>query len=463
MKLKNKSIYLSIFLVLLLSITLSACDSNEVFDPNNAVGSEGLEYFPVTAEEYGVKMGDAEYLDVIVIPSVHEGKKVTQILEEGFLNADNLKSISIPSTVTKIGKRAFNSCNALESITFEKNSRLETIGDEAFENCNHLTEMTIPKGVTEIGEIAFSGCYSLERFIVEDGNTIYTEINDCLIEKASKTLVRASKSSKIPTDGSVTKIGDYAFAGFSEMTNVQIPTCITSIGKEAFSGCLSLKELEIPTSVTSIGEDALLLCDNLQTLSLPIVQGSDGDICDQLFGSIFGPDSLKTVNVTAGTKIGNRAFDGCYNLTNITIADTVTSIGENAFYNCSSLKSITIPKSVKTIGPHAFSYCRALTNVTFEDDGVTTIEGWAFYGCTSLVSVKLPNTLKILQKDVFQDCDALESLYLPKSLESIGLFGLGMNAIDVYYSGTEREWNAIDVEEPHYTIDDIKVHYSYVY
>ena len=48
--------------------------------------------------------------------------------------------------------------------------------------------------------------------------------------------------------------------------------------------------------------------------------------------------------------IGAGAFDSCYNLTSVTIGDSVTTIGEGAFYYCESLIEIIIPDSVTSIG-----------------------------------------------------------------------------------------------------------------
>ena len=65
---------------------------------------------------------------------------------------------------------------------------------------------------------------------VADGNTVYHSAGNCLIETESKTLVLGCKNSVIPTDGSVTSIGEYAFYGCTSFTSVTIPSSVTSIG-----------------------------------------------------------------------------------------------------------------------------------------------------------------------------------------------------------------------------------------
>ncbi len=102
--------------------------------------------------------------------------------------------------------------------------------------------------------------------------------------------------------------------------------------------------------------------------------------------SVTIPDSV--------TSIGGYAFSDCYDLTSITIPDSVTTIGESAFYNCDSLTSVTIPDSVTTIGESAFEDCKSLTSVTI-GDSVTSIGASAFYDCYKLVEVINKSSLTI--------------------------------------------------------------------
>ena len=83
--------------------------------------------------------------------------------------------------------------------------------------------------------------------------------------------------------------------------------------------------------------------------------------------------------------IGNYAFHYCFNLTSVTIPNSVTRIGIYAFSNC-GLKSVTIPNSVTSIGNYAFEYCKGLNSITI-GSGVTTIGSYAFQYCTSLNSI----------------------------------------------------------------------------
>jgi hypothetical protein len=154
--------------------------------------------------------------------------------------------------------------------------------------------------------------------------------------------------------------------------------------------------------------------------------------------------------------IGDRAFQGCSNLTSITILNNVTSIGNNAFLSCSSLTSITIPDSVTSIGDRAFNSCTSFMAINVDGsntayssvDGilfnkgitqliqcpakktgavtipssVTSIEHYAFYDCSSLTSVTIGNSVTSIGNNAFRTCSSLTSVTIPDSVTSIGSF-----------------------------------------
>ena len=246
------------------------------------------------------------------LKSVTMEEGVTSIGDHAFEQCVSLASIDIPDSVTSIGDHAFEQC-ALASIDIPDS--VTSIGNHAFKYCSQLESIRIGSGVTSIGDYAFSGCSSLESIVAEEGNAVYHSEGNCLIETDSKTLIVGCKNSVIPSDGSVTRIGDHAFALRSSLTSIVIPEGVTSIGEEAFWYCSSLTSIVIPEGVTSIGDSAFWYCSSLTSIIIP---------------------------------------------------EGVTSIGPSAFGGCSSLTSITIPDSVTSIGDCAFGWCNALTSINFQ-------------------------------------------------------------------------------------------------
>ena len=107
--------------------------------------------------------------------------------------------------------------------------------------------------------------------------------------------------------------------------------------------------------------------------------------------------------------IGELAFRECYNLTSITIPNSVTSIGYEAFWECSSLTSINIPSSVTSIGVEVFDGCSSLTSITIPNS-VKSIGRGAFRGCKSLTSINIPSSVKSIGEEAFFSCSNLTQL-----------------------------------------------------
>ena len=381
----------------------------------------------------------------LVIPDSYDSKPVTSIGNTAFSNCSGLTSITIPNSVTSIGQGAFLGCYGLTSIT-------------------------IGSGVTSIGAGAFSNCSGLTSISVASGNTKYHSNGNCLIETETKTLILGCKTSIIPTDGSVTSIGNNAFYYCYKLTSITIPNSVTSIGDSAFSNCSGLTSITIPNSVTSIGNNAFHYCSGLTSVTIPDSVTSIGNSaffnCTSLT-SIVIPDSVTSIgddafcycsgltSITIGsgvTSIGSYVFSNCTSLTSINVAsgnikyhsngnclietetktiiagcktsvipsdDSVTSIGAGAFSNCSGLTSITIPNSVTSIGQRAFYKCTGLTSINIPNS-VTSIDNEVFRNCTGLTSVTIPNSVTSIGNTAFEGCTSLTSIVIPDSVTSIG-------------------------------------------
>jgi len=106
--------------------------------------------------EYGYAIvGYAGNTINLVIPSFYKGKEVVAIGASAFKNNDIIKSIKIPYTVKKINAEAFRNCYNLETVSFDRNSKLNYIDSLAFFNCSKLKEITLSNRLYKFELLAF--------------------------------------------------------------------------------------------------------------------------------------------------------------------------------------------------------------------------------------------------------------------------------------------------------------------
>ena len=229
----------------------------------------------------------------------------------------------------------------------------------------------------------------------------------------------------------VTEIKMNSFKYCRDITGVIIGDSVKIIGAEAFSYCTNLETLTLGKNVERIDTWAFLDCNKLTDVYLPdgltyfgvgnfntnTMNFNEYDNAYYL-GSESNPYlvlmhskgvGIETCIIHEDTKIiVYRAFVNHYNLTEITIPDSVRHIDSFAFGSCRNLKtvnlgngveiigdafcytpieSIVIPDSVKTLGV-TFSGCDLLKNVSI-GAGVTKIREGCFDGCTSLAEIKV--------------------------------------------------------------------------
>ncbi len=232
-----------------------------------------------------------------------------------------------------------------------------------------------------------------------------------------------------------------------DVTAVTIPgeingVKVLGIGDGAFEACYSLREFTLPEGIQSIGSAAFYECDNLKSINLPDSVVEIGP------GAFYSCRGLEHVVIPEGIKtISAWAFGHCHGLQSVAIPKGVTTIEESAFFSCESLTEVVIPEGVNTIGNAAFSWCRAMTDVTIPA-GVVTIGDHAFSYCYSLRSADLPEGVTSIGSSAFSYGYDLTSVTIPVSLTKIGATAFeycGSN-MNLYYSGSEAQWLAIDQE-----------------
>lgn len=119
------------------------------------------------------------------------------------------------------------------------------------------------------------------------------------------------------------------------------------------------------------------------------------------------------------TSLIASCFEGCSNLTSVTLPSTITSLGDNCFKKCFHLKSVNIPSSVTSIGSNCFSLCMDLVSIDIPSS-VTSIGEWGFSYCSNLKSIVIPSSVTDISDWCFSDCSSLTNITIPSSVKSIG-------------------------------------------
>lgn len=188
-----------------------------------------------------------------------------------------------------------------------------------------------------------------------------------------------------------------------------------------------------------------------------IIPGTANGLPVTSIGESSFEDNFNLTSVTIPnsiTNIGDDAFSDCYSMTSVTIGTNVLDIGGYAFEYCSKLASVTIPASVTNIELEAFVSCASLTNLTvaaqnpaysslngvlFNQDStileiypqalmgsysvpgsVTNIAEYAFNECNQLTSITNDNSLVSIGSAAFSSCTSLTNITIPDSLTTIG-------------------------------------------
>ena len=305
----------------------------------------------------------------------------------------------------------------IETVEIEEG--VTTVADYAFYEYSHLAKVILPDGITEIGEYSFGKCESLSEITIPD---------------------------------SMEKIGGHAFCECTALTKMLLPDGITEIGTAAFDGCENLTEIKLPKGINIIPTHLLSNCTNLKEVTIP--------------------DGI--------TEIGGWAFWECSNLENVDLPDSLKTIRNGAFCSCIKLKSIDL-KNIESIGSESFRYCESLTSVSLKN--AKELGNYAFYKCwltdvvlsesievvpdscfalNNIEEIIIPNGVVTIEDDAFyrNNEDGESSIIIPSSVKEIGAYVIYNSITDIYYSGSQEDWNSISIDIMNPGLSNAVIHFN---
>ncbi len=371
-----------------------------------------------------ISIADKAFYNCSKLTNLNVPQSVTSIGTDAFYGCNSLKYEIYNENLKYLGNWLIDTVDTtLNEVKFKEN----TIGiyNNAFSQCINITSITIPESITYIGKGAFYGCKGLTEITLTFigatrsgsynylghifGASTYTE-NATYVPK-SLSMVR------IISENIVTN----AFYDCNNIKSIYVFNGVKKIEKGAFVGCSSLEKITLPfigESINATNEKSLF------GYIFGITNYTGSTATEQYYtngGKViyYIPTSLKTVTIN-GASIGYGAFYNCNNLTTISIPEEITIINDYAFYNANNLLSIIIPETVLTIGKFAFANCSKLMSVEFEENSeLTSIGESAFQNCSSLVNVNLPKSLIDIKESAFYGCSGLTSINISNGIREI--------------------------------------------
>lgn len=424
--------------------------------------------YELTADGNGyiVTGGDGE---AVIIPEAYQGLPVLEVADYAFEDA-HISSLEIPSTVTRIGKRAFAYCLNLQEI--ELPSSLISFGDFAFwasgvksavidcdtgkgmfRECTSLKTVEFGENVTSIGEQAFYKCSALVEAEIPSGAT-------CGAYAFSGSGLKKITVSGDPL-GSAVLDTKYLFKDCPNLVEARFTATAVKTAYYAFDTCSSLERyvldedyphyksvngiiysndlktcvkaghgikgtVEIIDGVTALsGEQPFRGCALLTSVNLP-------STLKEIANASFYGSGITSLNIPDGiTTLGAAMFSGCENLESVHIGSGVTSIGNKAFSDCPNLKIVTVSaentvyKSVDNC--IVKGYGTANCYLIYSDGNnvipqcVTRLGEYVFSG-RDMTSITIPSGITVIERGAFDGCENLETVSLPSTLLSISSY-----------------------------------------
>ena len=353
-----------------------------------------------------------------------------QTIESNAFLYSELVSIVLPDSVRRTGSALFSGCEQLREVTL--GSGMGTVSDKMFENCRALTRVEIPSQIYSIGERAFAGS-GLEQILFEKDSRLAeicaeafsaTGLKSIEIPREVSLIGRSAfsgasllSSVTFTEDSNLRFIGNQAFLGTAQLSEILLPEGLETVGDEAFARS-GLNEVTVPAGIISFGTGVFSYCDALTYIHVaegsPLFSEVDGILFDlekaTLWAYPAGKDLQRyTIPETVETVEG-YAFAGAGKLISVTLPDGLLNIEKNAFCDMKKLRGVAIPDTVTRIARLAFSNDTELTSVTFGENSALSRIGFGAFSYTKLYSFTVPANVADLSQKAFAGAENLHTI-----------------------------------------------------
>jgi len=368
------------------------------------------------------------------------GSVLDSIGESAFYKANQITSLSLPTTVRTIGGAAFSSMASLTSFDISPISQLESLGKGVFANNPSLTKIDLggTTNMKEIPSMMASGDSKLQSFVIP--SSVINISDNAFQNTPSMSEIIFSQPS------SIISIGQNAFSK-SGITNIDIPQTVNLINSQAFDNCSFLRKVNIPASVSSIGTGAFNMCESMVSFEVESSNASyaalDGMLCtknkDTLVAFPAGKADTKYTLIPNFKTVAPYAFYGSKKISNITFPASITNIGERAIALCTNLKSMSF---MGTENVPILSSDIMYESANTKDVTIFVRKAWY----ENSANEELINNYNIVFKDVHPSFISKIGYdrgteFFPTSLTNVGVIGFYMPRTSVIISDKAQEDN----------------------
>lgn len=419
----------------------------------------------------------------INIPSSIGPYSILEIAQRGFENNCTIKRIVIPSSIVKIGERAFGGCHNLENVIFQSpvNSSL-VIEEGAFDTqdvqlsspgvntctfCStSLKDTPVLNFVADICQENSGENTAPFLFAMEPGNNVNNNLQTANTyitfysgwptnltvqynhEKDLNELIKYPRLDDLST---------YAQGSYPDMTTERAETAKKAAEAYKTNGNtagLTPEQIGVIDSAVNI-----VLPNGIESIKTGLFSGVDSEN-DPIAGESVNED-VKSITMHSVKELEPYSFAACSNLESA-FANGLEDIGDYAFIRCSKLVNADMGKDVVSMGMRPFAKCNELQNVGFTDNpnfmcdnaiifgmrdgakdsiiecleargqidrrvgpdelaGVSSIAEEAFKDCDGVGTINLSKTVVTeIPRECFSQTDNVGEVYMPETLVSIG-------------------------------------------